>query len=84
MLYKDYRNGSYSKYRTELKKRLKGFQDGTEGDLILQKIQSPLILRHWEVSQDSEHWSNKCYKDYLKRNYDFNVDRLIIKKTEPQ
>ena len=66
-LYKDYRNGSYSKYKTELNKRLEDFKNRSEGNLILRKIQSPFILKHWEVSPDPEHWSNECYKDYLKK-----------------
>ena len=79
MMYKDYANGSYATYKAEVNKRLVSFQNGGDGKLILHKIKSPLILKHWEVSLQPGHWSNTCYKDYLSQNYHFKIDSLIIK-----
>lgn len=79
MMYKDYKSGSYARYKAEVKKRLDNFQNGADKNLILHKIKSPLILKHWEVSPDPEHWSNTCYKDYLRKTYLLKVDSLIIR-----
>ena len=84
MMYRDFINGSYADYEVAISKRLESFKGGGNGGLILHKIESPLILKHWEVSPEEGHWSNECYKEYLRRSYHYKPNSLIIEDERTQ